>query len=269
MNIMSGPVALAEALVAARRAGRSLADFPGTVPGDLATAYAVQDAAIARWTAETGAGVVGWKVAAVPPQFRDRFDAPRLSGPVMAGTAVMAEDERAVEMAAIAGGFAAVEAEFVIRIGRDLPPRPQPYTEADVAAAIGAVHAGAEFAGFPLATINNLGPGAVIACFGNNAGVIVGPAIADWASRPLASMTTAVAVNDVEVGRGSAASLAGGPVGALLFLANHLSERGRGLSAGEWVSTGATTGVHDVVAGSRARITFDGVGAINIHVAAA
>ena len=221
-------------------------DFPGVIPSDLTTAYAVQDAAIEQF----GAAVVGWKIAAVAAQFRDRYDVPRLSGPVMAGTVTIADGEKPVEIRPIAGGFAAVEAEFVIRMGRDLPPRSTPYTDAEVAAAVGTMHAGVEFAGFPLKTINDLGPGAVIACFGNNAGVIVGPAIADWQTRPLDSLGTTVEIDGREVGRGSAAKVAGGPLSALLFLANHLSERGRGLKAGDWVSTGASTGVHDVVPGN-------------------
>jgi 2-keto-4-pentenoate hydratase len=263
MNSKPDVATLADALVAARRDRRALPGFPGTVPPDLATAYAAQDAVIERF----GAAVVGWKIAAVAPQFRDRYDVPRLSGPVMAGTVTMADGEQPVEIRPIAGGFAAVEAEFVIRMGRDLPPRATPYTDAEVAAAAGTMHAGVEFAGFPLATINDLGPGAVIACFGNNAGVIVGPAIADWRTRPLERLATKVEIDGREVGRGSAAKVAGGPLSALSFLVNHLSERGRGLKAGDWASTGASTGVHDVVPGNTARLTFEGVGTIVVKVA--
>jgi 2-keto-4-pentenoate hydratase len=262
MNSKFDVATSAAALVAARRDRRALSDFPGPVPPDLATAYAVQDAAIAG----LGGAVVGWKVAAVAPAFRDRFDVPRLSGPVMAGTVMMADGEKPVEITPIAGGFAALEAEFVLRMGRDLPARPAPYTEAEVAAAVATMHGGVEFAGFPLKTINDLGPGAIIACYGNNAGIIIGPAIADWQKRPLESLGTRVEIDGREVGRGSAAKVAGGPLSALLFLVNHLSERGRGLKAGDWVSSGASTGVHDVVPGNVARLIFEGVGTIVVKV---
>jgi 2-keto-4-pentenoate hydratase len=36
------------------------------------------------------------------------------------------------------------------------------------------------------------------------------------------------------------------------------------LRAGQWVSTGAATGIHDVVAGQRARVVFDGIGEIAV-----
>ncbi|ALK08857.1 2-keto-4-pentenoate hydratase [Blastochloris viridis] len=266
MNTMSieaaGAAGIAEALVSARRAGCPLAGFPGVVPPDLATAYAVQDAAIAHY----GVPVVGWKVAMIAPHFRERYPSVRLAGPVLAGTVVMAEDGVAVEVQVVPGGFAAVEAEFVARIGRDLPPRAEPYTDAEVAPAIAALHAGVEIAGFPLADINGFGPGAVIACFGNNAGLIVGKPIADWTVRLATTLATDVTIDAVEVGRGSAAVIPGGPVGATTFLANHLSARGIGLKAGDWVSTGATTGVHEVQAGRYAEATFDGVGRIAVRI---
>jgi 2-keto-4-pentenoate hydratase len=266
MNTMSiksaGPAGIAEALVSARRAARPLAGFPGAVPPDLATAYAVQDAAIAEY----GAPVVGWKVAMIAPQFRDRYPSARLAGPVLDGTVTLAEDGQVIEVVAVPGGFAAVEAEFVVRIGRDLPPRAEPYSEAEVAAAIGALHAGVEIAGFPLAGINALGPGVVIACFGNNAGLIVGKPIPDWTTRPPTTFATEVTIDGAEAGRGSAAVIPGGPVGATTFLINHLAGRGIGLRAGEWVSTGATTGVHEVEAGRHAEVAFDGIGLIEVRI---
>ena len=205
MNTMSintaGLAGIAEALVAARRAARPLAGFPGAVPPDLATAYAVQDAAIAHH----GVPVAGWKVAIIAPQFRERYPSARLAGPVLAGTVSLAEDGHTIEVPVVPGGFAAVEAEFVVRIGRDLPPRAETYTDAEIAAAIGAVHAGVEIAGFPLAGINGFGPGVVIACFGNNAGLIVGKPIAEWMIRPASTFATEVTIDGVEAGRGSAA----------------------------------------------------------------
>jgi len=254
---------LAEAIVAARRDRRALGAFPGNVPGDLATAYAVQDAVIAK----SGTPVVGWKIAAVAPQVRDRYASPRLSGPVMAGTVQLADGERPVEVHTIPGGFAALEAEFILCLSADLPARSKPYSEAEIAAAVGSMHAGVEFAGYPLKTINDVGPGAVIPCYGNNAGLVIGAAIADWAKRPLESLATRVEIDGREVGRGSAAKVAGGPLSAFLFLVNHLCERGRGLKAGDWISTGASTGVHDVVVGNTARLIFEGVGTIVVKVA--
>ena len=66
---------IARSFVDARRAGRSLPDYPGTAPTALADAYAVQDAAIALNEAEIG----GWKVGRINPPI-DGVD--RLAGPI-------------------------------------------------------------------------------------------------------------------------------------------------------------------------------------------
>lgn len=256
---------VAERIVAARRRQLPIAEFPGPLPTDPATAYAIQDAVIAQY----GAPVAGWKVAMIPPPFRERFPGPRLSGPVMEGTVGRPADGEAVKVSIVAGGFAAVEAEFIVRIGRDLPPRARPYEPEEVAAAIADLHAGIEIAGFPLATINDLGPGAVIPCFGNNASILVGAVVPDWQRPPAERLVTHTAIDGVEVGRGSLASLNGGPVGSTHFLVNHLSDRGITLRAGEWVSTGMTTGVHPVVPSQRAVVTFEGVFTFDIRFSAA
>ncbi|MGK9234288.1 fumarylacetoacetate hydrolase family protein [Inquilinus limosus] len=256
---------LAIAFTEARRAGRALPDYPGTLPPDLPTAYAVQEEAIGLWT-DT---LVGWKVAGIADTWRPRYDAPRLAGPVFARNL---HDARGgpVETPVIPGGFGAVEAEFVLRIGRDIPAEARPRTIEEVRSYIDSIHAGMEIAGSPLATLNDLGPGAVASDFGNNAGLVIGPAITDWDSRPLSDWTVRTRVDGGVVGEGSAARVAGGgPIASLAFLAEHLGRRGRALPAGSWVLTGMTTGVHKVVPGQRAQAEFDGVGTVEVLVTAA
>ncbi|NEL41888.1 MAG: 2-keto-4-pentenoate hydratase, partial [Xanthomonas perforans] len=62
----------------ARRAGASLPDFPGQIPGDLVTAYQVQDIAISQWHDH----VVGWKVGYIAAERRDASGDERLLGPI-------------------------------------------------------------------------------------------------------------------------------------------------------------------------------------------
>ena len=69
-------------------------------------------------------------------------------------------------------------------------------------------------------------------------------------------------VDGVRVGRGGAASIPGGPLDSLAFLLNLLHRRGRRLEAGQLVSTGAATGVHDIVAGQTATADFGSDGRI-------
>jgi len=260
---MSSSRDLAIAFTEARRAGRALPVYPGALPLDLPTAYAVQEAAIGLWT-DT---LVGWKVAGIAETWRPRYDAPRLAGPVFARNFRDARNGR-VETPVIPGGFGAVEAEFVLRIGRDIPAEARPRTVEEVLPHVAAVHAGMEIAGSPLATLNDLGPGAVASDFGNNAGLVLGPEIADWDSRQPSDWTVRMRVGGAVVGEGSAARVAGGPIASLAFLAEHLGRRGRALPAGSWVLTGMTTGVHVVAPGARAEAEFDGVGTVEVLVTA-
>ena len=71
---------IAHAFVTARQQGRSLPDFPGTIPEDLVTAYQVQDQAIALWNDQ----VVGWKVGYIAAERRDGSGDDRLLGPEIA-----------------------------------------------------------------------------------------------------------------------------------------------------------------------------------------
>jgi len=261
---MSSTRDLAVAFTEARRAGRALPDYPGTLPPDLPTAYAVQEEAIELWDDQ----LVGWKVAGIAETWRPRYDAPRLAGPVFARNL---RDARGgpVETPVIPGGFGAVEAEFVLRIGRDIPAEARPRSVEEVRSLIESIHAGMEIAGSPLATLNDLGPGAVASDFGNNAGLVIGPAIADWDGRAPSEWTVRTRIDGAVVGEGSAARVAGGPIASLAFLAEHLGRRGRALPAGSWVLTGMTTGVHKVAPGDRAQCEFDGVGVVEVLVTAA
>jgi 2-keto-4-pentenoate hydratase len=255
----------AAVFVAARQERRTLSSYPGDVPPDLATAYAVQERALAIGRGQ----IAGWKIAAIRPEFRARYDAPRLVGPIFQDKVWSALPGEPVDAPVFGGGFAAVEAEFAFLIGTDLPPRSSSFDAAEVAAAVASLHGAIEVASSPLATLNDLGPGAVIADHGNNAGLITGPAIPDWARRAPEDLMSRMVIDGRTVGEGSAATVPGGPIEALLFLANHLATRGRFLRAGDWVSSGATTGIHMVTPGSRGRAEFGRLGAIDFLVVAA
>jgi hypothetical protein len=83
---------------------------------------------------------------------------------------------------------------------------------------VAAVHVGVETAGSPLATINDLGPAAIVADFCNNAGLIVGPVLPDWRTTPIERWQCETFVDDVAVGRGHAGVPPGGPFESLRFL---------------------------------------------------
>jgi 2-keto-4-pentenoate hydratase len=250
--------AIAEKFVAARLAAARLDTFPGPIPPDLEQAYASQDAAIALWPDVVG----GWKVGWIGADWQRRVGEERLVGPIFRNAIVTAQPGEVIDLPVFDGGFSAVEAEFVVRIGQDAPADKFSWTADEAARLVGALHIGVESAGSPLATINELGPCVVAADFGNNAGLIVGPVIPESLARDTASLTCETLIEDVRVGSGGAASLNGGPLAALAFALGRCARRGRPLKAGDLVTTGAASGIHDIRIGQSAVVRFGVLGEI-------
>ncbi|WP_020656777.1 2-keto-4-pentenoate hydratase [Massilia niastensis] len=246
----------------ARAAARPLPAYPGDqVPATLSQAYSIQQASIAAWPDR----VAGWKVAAIAPDWREAYPDERLVGPVFSRTLFIATTS-AVSAPVIRGGYAAAEAEFAIRISDDFPVDTRFESVSDLLPYVAAVHAAIELAGSPLPNLSALGPGAVISDFGNNTGLIVGPALPDFFARDPAGWLVETDVNGALAGSGSADRIPGGPLAALHFLANSLVDRGSSLRPGDWVSTGASTGVHPVAVGDQVAVRFDGKPAITLQV---
>jgi 2-keto-4-pentenoate hydratase len=250
--------AVARTLVSARYKALALAAFPSALPLDLAASYAIQEAALGLYPGAP----IGWKVGIIHPSLRAALGSERLSGPVFADA--LQDRREAVQSAfhlnapMFAGGSAAIEAEFIAELRHDAPDDKLDWTLEEAASMIGQFYAGIELAGSPVPDINGLGPCAVAADFGNNAGLILGPAIADWRDHPFDQYQTKTSIDGQNVGCGSAASVPGSPIESVRFLLGHLAKRGRPMRQGALISTGATTGVHDVVIGQSAHISFTG-----------
>jgi 2-keto-4-pentenoate hydratase len=243
---------VAERFVAARLSAHALSDYPGPLPRTLAEAYARQDAAIALWPDD----IAGWKVGGIADPWAPRLGESRLVGPIFRRQVWSARAGVVTPLPIIAGGFAAVEAEYVFVLASSAPATRTDWTAAQAADLVGELHAGIELAGSPLAAINDLGPAVVVSDFGNNAGLLLGEPIADWRSRPLESWVCEAHVAGHRVGLGGAASIPGGPLAALAFALSCCARRGRPLRRGDVVSTGACTGIHPIRAGEEAQVVF-------------
>ena len=171
-----------------------------------------------------------------------------------------------LKLAAIPGGFAAIEVELIVAALIDAPAHKTEWTLRETAEFAGDWHFGVEFAASPLATINELGPTVVVSDFGNNSGLVLGPRIDTALIAEPATLTCRTTIDGQQVGFASVAVLPGGPLAALRFLLGHLASRGRPLRAGQLVSTGAITGVHRIFPGQRGEIEFLGHGKIEVMV---
>lgn len=255
---------VAAAFVAARRAAKSLKDYPGVRPTDLEQAYRIQDAAIAL----DGRSVVGWKVGRINAPLDTQLGCDRLSGPVFEDGLVHAGPDGVPAMAMFADGFGAGEAEFLLHV------KPgwngvAPSDDAETRDIVDAVHLGIEVASSPYPGINADGPLVTISDFGNNLGIVVGPELFGWRDLDLCAIPVTTRVDGAPVGEATAASMLDGPYGAVRFLLKNLTARGFDLSAGLWVSTGAVTGVHTVVPGQKVTAHFGDYGSVACTTVAA
>ena len=251
MNFIDDDAAvIADRFLAARRSATGLAEYPGNFPSTLEEAYAIQDRAIAGW----GRPVIGWKVGRIMAPLSDQYGADRLAGPIFASR--IAADDDSLEMPVFGEGFAAGEAEFLLRVGSTPQPGKVSFTLDETADLIDAVHVGIEIASSPLGAINALGPVAVVSDFGNNNGLVIGREVRDWRSSGFEDWTVTTRIDGVEIGSGRAASFPDGAIGSARFLFELMARRGIALRPGQWISSGAVTGVHDVRPGQSVEADF-------------
>lgn len=247
---------VAAEFVKARHAAGFLTQYPGSQPPDLDSAYQCQDEAISLWN-DT---VAGWKVGWIPEPLSQKFCAQRLVGPIFKRSVQHSDGASPVDAPVFARGFAAVEAEFVVQLARDAPPNVTEWTAETARRFVKSMFIGIEIASSPLQNINDYGPAVVASDFGNNAGLVLGAEIVDWQTCPLDTLNCETRIDGRVVGRGSAAGVSGGPLSALAFAMRTNARRGRPLRAGDFVSTGAATGVHSIQAGQSAEAIFAGIG---------
>ncbi|WP_459040796.1 2-keto-4-pentenoate hydratase [Stenotrophomonas sp. PSU-St83] len=249
--------AIAQAFTTARLAGQALEAFPGDIPADLVAAYQVQDLAIARWNQP----VVGWKVGYIAAERRDASGDERLLGPIFKPQLKNATGGT-TDVPVFVGGFAAIEAEYVLELLEDAPADQLHWSPEQAEALPARLYLGVEVASSPLATINELGPRVVVSDFGNNNGLVLGPEIGNWTSLDESALRAETLIEGEVVGVGGASRLPGGLRAAYAFALSRSARRGRPLRRGDLIATGNATGIHDIQAGQTALVRFAGFGEI-------
>lgn len=240
---------IARAFVAARQAREGFADYPGTMPETLDDAYAIQTRAIALFDRP----IAGWKVGRVPDALVERYGANRLAGPIFVDNVVHAEAGEEPTMPIFRNGFGAAEAEYLVRLG-PLPPRfDRAWSNDEVLPYISEIRVGIEIASSPFAGINEHGPAVTISDFGNNNGLLIGYRISS--EEDFLQWPVSLTIDGEVAGTGTAGAMLDGPIGAVRFLFERAAN-GLPLAPGQWISTGAVTGVHQVQPGALVEARF-------------
>jgi 2-keto-4-pentenoate hydratase len=252
-------IELGERLAAVWEGGEPLGALPPhLVPQSAEQAYAAQSTLVARLVPRFGP-IVGWKVGA-PSQTAEPAAAPLLADLVQPSPARFGGARLRLR---------GIEAEVAFRIGRALPPRSEPYGEAEVSAAIHSIHPAIELVETRFETWATPPGLAKLADVGSNGGFCFGAGSTDWRARDLAKQTVTLEMDSKRVAEAVGGNTAGHPMRTLVWLANHAGRLGRGLHAGDIVTTGSQTGL--VFAGQSARVAarVAGLGEVNLDLSVA
>jgi len=242
---------VALALLDARAKKTPLTSYPGAMPKSMADAYAIQDRAIEL----DGRRIGGWKVGRIASELVDRYGGNRLTGPIFSDEIRDGASGKRPAMPVFVPGFAAAEAEILLRFGT---VGDADYDAETIRGCIDEVRTGIEIASSPFAEINLHGPAVTASDYGNNKGLVLGPSIAEWREVDLIHMPVAMFIDGAQVGEATMETMLDGPFGSAAFLARTLRARGIAIAPGTWVSAGAITGVHEILPGQTAEALFDG-----------
>lgn len=243
----------ANTLLDARRTGNTLTDLPAALqPASLEDAYAVQD----RMAAAYG-DIGGWKVGAPSPDATPIF-APMPLAWISASGSLLAGDR---------WRYRGLEAEIAFLVGRDLPPRPQPYTREEVLAAMASCHPAIEVLESAFDDPSQVARLSMIADLQMHGGFVYGPAVANWQSIDFTREKVMLAVDGVVRVERTGSNTAGDLLRLLPWLANEGAARTGGLRKGQWITTGSWTGNTLGSAGAAVDVTFSTAGRVEFHFA--
>jgi 2-keto-4-pentenoate hydratase len=88
--------------------------------------------------------------------------------------------------------------------------------------------------------------------------------VKNWRDFDLAIQQVKLAVNGKVIQTGSGGAVLGHPLNALHWLVENLRERGAGLKAGDYITTGVTTDIYLAQRGDRVSADFGQIGTVEL-----
>jgi 2-keto-4-pentenoate hydratase len=233
---------------------------PQHQPINKPEAYAIQ----ALMEKQSAHPLWGWKIAATSAAGQKHIG---VSGP-LAGRYIA---ERVVQ----SGGtipfgrnqMKVAEVEFAFKLGKDLPPRAAPYSQADVFAAVASLHPAIEIPDSRYDRFETVGELALIADNACADWMAIGASAPDiWRSMDLAAfMPTGRIPGKADVlGKGS--NVLGDPRIAMTWLVNELSHLGITAKAGQIVTTGTCLVPMVITGGDRIEGDFGELGSVTARI---
>jgi 2-oxo-3-hexenedioate decarboxylase/2-keto-4-pentenoate hydratase len=228
---------LSDLLAAARTGGTATRRPPAELePESLAEAYAVQSLVHDRLRGAGFGDLVGHKIGCTTPVMQAylKIDHP-CAGEVFSTTVFDGRADLTLSRFHRIG----VECEIAARLGADLPDTGTPYTADSVGHAVAALMPAIELVDDRYEDFPSLSAGVLVADDFFNAGVVLGPPMADWRDLDLETIRGEMVIDRASAGSGHGSDILGHPLAALAWLANHRVALGTPLRAGEFVMLGS------------------------------
>jgi len=206
----------------------------------------------------------GWKIGAAAEEIRRAEGVPAPAPGRLSRKGVYASPARLPSNLFIR--YRCSECEFAFRLAADLPARAEPYTEAETAQAVEALMPALEIgdtvfedwygaSGYQGSSMDN----------GGAAAFVYGTPIPDWRAFDLPNAKIDLYLNGDYIKSGYGRAAMGNPLTSLTWMANWLRERGQGLHAGEFVSTGTCTGHFFASPGDQLDVDFGPIGKVKVN----
>jgi 2-keto-4-pentenoate hydratase len=229
-------------------------------PKSRADGYAVQRA-VAERAAE---GTVGWKIAATSEAGQRHI---AVSGP-LAGRLLGRHVHFGSATFPFGGNVMRVaEAEFAFRLARDLSGNDEPWTVAEVMAAVATAHPAIEIPDSRYADFTKAGEAQLIADTACACWLAIGaPFPPLWRHLDLAAHAVTAFKNGAAAAQGTGKAVLGDPRLALTWIANELNLHGGGLKAGEYVTTGTCVVPVPIGHGDTIRADYGRLGSLTVQI---
>ena len=246
--------------------GTVLTALPENIrPRSRADGYAIQS----MLALHAGKGFTGWKIAATSAAGQAHIG---VDGPLAGRLLSERTFATGAALSLTHNRMRVAEPEFAFRAGRDLPPKRQPYSVADVLAAMDALIPALEVPDSRFEDFVTAGAAQLIADNACAHEFVLGtPSSADWRGLELASYPVHAILTKAD-GRkierdGAGNNVLGDPLMALTWLVNELSGMGLTLTAGQVVTTGTCMPPLAIAPGDHVHADFGVLGEISAKFA--
>ena len=257
---MFSPTEAARFLDEAHRARARYQNLPDAIaPTTFDDAYAAQEALVALWQPRLGA-IVGRKIAVTTKVMQELMGIDHPCGGTIFASRVHRSPARISNADFV---NVRIECELAVRVDRDLPKGPKPYTRESAREAVSEIMAAFELIEDRKADYKSCKALSLIADNAWNGGIVVGAAKAPLAGSDLNGITGRLTRN----GKQELGGKTDDPMGALAWVANLAADRGRPLEAGMVVITGSVVPTIDIAPGERLEFALEDVGEVSMTAA--